>query len=298
MALARSTASITVSNATTAFLREWTQAIHAILLAAGWTQTADTGQADLTTIVTSATHTPLTIFGYKVYKSPDEVGLSNLYMKLEFANRLGTAAPNVRVTIGWATDGAGAIVNQLTSPLDNRFPATELGNLANQVSASNMPLRADAGEFLFWFPNATNGSSAMFLSIERCRDRDLLPMDRFHVLYSDGSGAAPYHRTVDKLLGQGPILTLSNDAHIAAGSQANSMLGTSIGTGFLFPLLGSFHNPIRNVISCWPGILGTAMNIIPIEVFGAETDYLVAISGNASYIPPSAAAAQPLIRWE
>lgn len=96
------------SMTTNAAVRAWLTNFHANLIAFGWVQTSDTGQVNPATVTFVAAGNDSTTgsMGYLVYHSND--GLTTYYVRVEFY-RTSNIAPWLKITMGWATDGAGNI---------------------------------------------------------------------------------------------------------------------------------------------------------------------------------------------
>ena len=106
-----------IATYTTSEIRAWSQFIDNTLINGGWLHTSDTGQADLTTIVTASQNAAS---GYKIYQSDD--ALTDLFVKMEFgyayANTGGPAGstqscPGLWITIGTGSNGSGTITGTL-----------------------------------------------------------------------------------------------------------------------------------------------------------------------------------------
>lgn len=102
--------------------------MHNALIAAGWVQTGDTGQLDISAV------TPVPVkpnyVGYRMYEINDDMSLAGygIYMKLEFGTYSETGStsnggnhsggtPSVKATFGMKTDGAGNLLSQSSAPL-------------------------------------------------------------------------------------------------------------------------------------------------------------------------------------
>lgn len=106
--MTKATASPYWNAGTDAIMRTLGAAVKAMFLAAGLTQTADTGQIDWTTYTRPALNTP---GGYEVYRMNDaNQATAPVFLRLEWA--IGNAAdrPSLRMDLGSATNGAGTLV--------------------------------------------------------------------------------------------------------------------------------------------------------------------------------------------
>lgn len=99
--------------------------LHDWLLAAGWVQTADTGQLDIDGIVSSPAKD--VYIGYRMYEIDDDLSALGykIHMKIEFgaytesstANYHNGTTPSLYVSLGHKTDGAGNLLSHSESPL-------------------------------------------------------------------------------------------------------------------------------------------------------------------------------------
>lgn len=104
--MATATFSATFKQTTDAEFRAWVSAVKTAWLAAGWTQTADTGQIDTATVLTPSSTSQSR--GYIVAQLNDGVSPA-VYVKLEFGSGSATTTPNLWFTLGLATNGSGTV---------------------------------------------------------------------------------------------------------------------------------------------------------------------------------------------
>src|SRR4051812_25718504 len=96
-----------------ATFRTWAQGIHAQIVATGaLTQTADTGQVNLTT----ATRPLANAFaGYEIFAFNDALqATAPLYLKVEYGVGATQDRPSLRVSAGSSTNGAGTFATLLS----------------------------------------------------------------------------------------------------------------------------------------------------------------------------------------
>ena len=98
---------VQASLTTDALFRTWGSGISAGLSAAGLVQTADTGQVNWSTVTRATANTTS---GYEVWKFNDSLqSTAPVYIKLEYGISTGTSSPQLWVTVGTGSDGAGNI---------------------------------------------------------------------------------------------------------------------------------------------------------------------------------------------
>jgi hypothetical protein len=93
---------------TDAGFRAWVSSIITQLAAVGLTQTSDTGQINTSTVTRPGSGN--TSAGYTIWQFNDSLqGTSPIYFKLEFGSGSAAANPQMWVTVGTGTNGAGTI---------------------------------------------------------------------------------------------------------------------------------------------------------------------------------------------
>jgi len=106
---------LSIDCSTLATFKAWGSAASAALGLSGWTQTADTGQVDWTTIAA------LPALGSTVYEiwqpvsDPLQTGSTAYYLKV-FYGRSGSGSPLYSQQVGFATNGAGSFVGNTAAP--------------------------------------------------------------------------------------------------------------------------------------------------------------------------------------
>lgn len=112
-------------SSTLANFKAWAKPISDWFRTEGYTNTADTGQVNWSTIVS----VPGTgAYVYDIFQSGS--GGTTFYLKVEYGNASGSAnSPNIRITMGTSTSGGGAItgfstVAMIASPTSFTAPST------------------------------------------------------------------------------------------------------------------------------------------------------------------------------
>src|SRR5580765_433103 len=109
------TVSLVFDSTTDARFRSWGSGIAALFLTGGfWTQTADTGQINWSTVVSPAQNA---FAGYEIYKSNDALSSSfPIYMKVEYGcSNSVTKGSLIRFSFATGTDGAGTLNGNVSS---------------------------------------------------------------------------------------------------------------------------------------------------------------------------------------
>lgn len=91
--------------------RTWAQGIAAQIAAMGLVKTADTGQINLATVLRPAANA---FAGYEVYRFADALqATAPVFIKVEYGVGGSVDMPNLAVTVGTATNGAGVLTGQV-----------------------------------------------------------------------------------------------------------------------------------------------------------------------------------------
>lgn len=147
------------SNSTDALFRLWGANIKAQLAAAGWVNTADTGQINWTTVL--APTLANTVQGYEIWRMADALQATvPIFLKLEYGSGSAAGNPAVWVVLGSGSTGAGA----LTGVLSTRQQVT--GTLT--ATPCNWYISGDTNRF--GFALASSAGNSFLLSIERTVD--------------------------------------------------------------------------------------------------------------------------------
>lgn len=114
--------------------REWASGVKALFLAAGLTQTTDTGQADPATIVSTTGANYL--YGYNIFKFDDALQASMpIFIKVQYMTNSNGTAGQIEFSVGQGTNGAGALSGAIFGPYSNSYaflsPQTGLTSYAS-----------------------------------------------------------------------------------------------------------------------------------------------------------------------
>lgn len=109
------TASLAPTQGTDAAFRAWGSGISALLAAAGLVQTADTGQINWATVTRPTLAN--TSQGYEIWRFPDALQATRpIFLKIEYGSGTNSGVPQMWVTVGTATDGAGTLSAHASFP--------------------------------------------------------------------------------------------------------------------------------------------------------------------------------------
>lgn len=121
-----STYSTVINHTKDAGFRAWGSELSTALQTVGLVQTADTGQINWTTVTRPGTNTA---GGYEIYRFNDALqGTAPVFIKLEYGTSSSASNPQLWLTVGTGSDGAGTITGTVVSrtacAMCPSFPAT------------------------------------------------------------------------------------------------------------------------------------------------------------------------------
>lgn len=155
-----------------ATFRAWAQGVHAQLLACGLVVTADTGQADLTTITAPVGGTGFP--GYKMYRFDDAMQATKpIFIKVEFGAGSVAARLALAMTVGTLTNGAGGFPGITVTPRWNGGGTVNPGATQTRDSlASGAQDEPSGGRFWIATPYDPGIQSPTCLLVERLKNGD------------------------------------------------------------------------------------------------------------------------------
>jgi hypothetical protein len=234
--------------------------IHDVFSNAGWVQTSDTGQINLTTVAKPAGTN--TAAGYEIWRMADTLqGTAPIYIKMEY----GTGVNNQRFaywfTIGTGSDGAGTITGT------RKARTGAIGSAA----ANNAPLDSfgsgDTNRVCFaMFANST---SAIWFSLERMKDANGDDVDDGLIL---AYGVATTGHVSQVIPYTGSVPTAETGLQYILSSVNPSTFGADTGIGVMIPMLGVAQQPGMNVAVCLSSDFGAGASI-SMTIYGASHTY-------------------------
>lgn len=280
MALNGVTNSLTPTNATDATFRAWGSGISAKLLAAGFVQTADTGQINWTTVLTpAAISTPQ---GYEIWRFADTLqATAPIYFKIEYGSGITAAAnPGLWFTFGTGSNGAGT----LTGPLSTRQTLTSTAYATNPLDCfwSGSPGHFTAA--LFCGGVGISTSNCQMFSFERTKDSTGADTNQGLLIIwkvTAGTGASAFQTLFwDRVIGT--VYTSSSLGMITALIQSTTMKnGTQIGVSPIFQANGPFLNPPIGVLAYLEADI-VAKGAVTFQMYGVSRTYMPI--GSSSYV--------------
>ena len=235
-----------LDSSTLANFKSWGQAMSTFI-ASQWTQTADTGQINWSTVTLPAAGA---IGGFEVYRPND--ALTPIYLRIDYGRATSSSAAWFEVTIGTGTNGAGTLTGNVSS--------IHLGGQNNSNNASGGTSAtwecdfSGSGSRLGLLLGRTAGSQvAQGFFVERSLDNTGAYTSTYMTLVTVGNFSGTnctYQSTV--LLSGTPVNAnggaLTNPVVIADISTSCSANG-GISISPVFPSFGNFGNPMTCVAS-------------------------------------------------
>lgn len=271
-------------NDTDANFRLWVAAIIAAITAGGLVQTADTGQINTATVTRPLAAN--TVQGYAIFRSNDASGgLNNFYFKIEFGSGSAAATPGIWLTVGWGSDGAGAITG-------NASTRTQLQPASSSATPIDSNFASGTGYLCFglWIASSGTGPSVI-ISIERTRDLSGAVEDQVFI-YAGANTSVSINHVIPR---SGSIPT--QDTTAGAGwrvvSSVAATYGGNKGIGTLAPQKGGWLMESMNLFNGNTTDFATGQMQYSITVYGGSHTYISSgATGNLT------TGGRPLLRYE
>lgn len=302
------TLNLVCDNSTLANFKSWAQAISSWFSTAGWTQSADTGQVNWSTL---SAVPGANAFVYEIWEPND--GLANFFLKVEYGNSgsSSTNSPSLRLSISTATNGAGVLTGNVMGPY------TTVGGSAITAPSASITypcyFSGAAGRvaIMLWRGAPNNVSQAFAV------ERSLNAAGAYtgsHVtlmwagLNSIAAGRQAYgQQTLVFANGVAPAQSVNNQTSGTGGlsvrafypgnTAASSDFGGAVPFDTTAPMIGFFDYPLTSMG------LGNTDNYSEGQVFtttlyGATRTYVASNGGPFNLCGPNAAAGFLCVRYD
>jgi hypothetical protein len=288
MAASTST-TICPANDTDAHFRAICQFIHDGFSNAGWVQTSDTGQINLSTVTKPAsTHTSQ---GYEIWKMNDGGGKQVWYVKIEYGG--GGAAANfaIWITVGTGSNGSGTLTGQLST-------RTEIYSAGNSTTNYNCYIAGNTSWLNFaLFSTTASSSYIVMFGVERLKNADGTDNDNGVYWYGYGGSNSCASQVV---LTSGTVPSAEPYVLSAMGYATGSsrISGTVCGTFPVFPVGKCSYPPCLSVVLFYYTDIAEGV-AFSLSRYGTSHTY-VAIRGGSSvmYFTGSGISFAPAMRYE
>jgi hypothetical protein len=302
--MATRASSLFVANDTDAHFRAWAKEVHDMLTAAGWVNTADTGQINLATVVKPAAAS--TSQGYEIWRMADSLqSLYPVFMKIEYGSAASSSNnPAIWITVGTASDGAGTLTGIVSTRKTN-------GCAAYTTAAKNAFMSGSTSRFAVALgADNQDANSALYFGVERTKQTDGTDSNEgVHVvsLSSRDPGivgelfwhmAIPFSGSIPNVesFGSGDMPTNS--------SQTTAILGSDTFVFSIRPSLFYPRNPCMNWLVYYNADFTREVSVT-LDMYGANHVYMpmgnhasVSSSNPSSLTPTYLTLARIMMRYE
>jgi hypothetical protein len=162
------------------------KSFHDALLAVGLTQTADTGQLDLSTAGPTRSGTTNFSYGYTVYRLPSVSGLNDIFIRINHTNNADSTPVGYlpRITVGTSTDGAGAINANSTGEIF--FATTAVGTTSG--TSTHYVALTDGDLSIAFAPTEQSIGISQTYALARFRNLDGTKKNGYWFTYNGAQG--------------------------------------------------------------------------------------------------------------
>jgi hypothetical protein len=277
--MATSNQNLVCDNSTLTNFKAWAQAISTFIGGtAGWSQSGDTGQVNWSTI---GSVPGSNTYVYEIWQPND--GLTNFYLRIEYGNAGATNSPNLRISIGTATNGAGVLTGYVMGPYAANInnPTAPSSSITYPCYLSGAPGRLS---ILMW-RGITFG---MTFGIERSVNSSgaytstHVTMAIAGICNNNGSANVWNQQTLMFASGVAPAQSTGNQNAGHGGMSARSFNQGSGNAGnfngeipfdSMSPVIGGFDNPLTVFGICPPAAV-TEGQIVQTTLYGATRTYV------------------------
>ena len=225
--------------------------IHDLLIAGGWTQTADTGQINFATVNKPGAGN--TKAGYAIYEMADALQATvPLFLKINFGTG-GTAATfGIWITLSTSTDGTGTpngtvYVNNdsVSTPTCGSSASAPTGTVVSRGSADTSRVVCEMFDH--------DGTAAICLRFAIERSKSTIGADTGDGFIFMWSTSSSWNRQQNIPVSGGVPPTAENGIQMILSSNTPSAFGLNVGVGIPIPLLGFAQQPGIQLIGAKSG---------------------------------------------
>lgn len=186
--MSKQTAGLSFAHGSDAQFRAWGSAISAALLAAGLTNTTDTGQINWSTVVRAGSNADA---GYEIWRLNDAAQSTRpMFLKIRYGTSSSTDRPRCLFDVGEGSDGSGSLTGAIKTDL-TIFNSSNTGQGTGDI---NINWNATLGFFGIACTNLVSSNCTPTTnSFERLKDATGAATTRgFAVVYSPTPGTVNY----------------------------------------------------------------------------------------------------------
>jgi hypothetical protein len=260
---------------TDAAFRLWGSRITAAMEAVGFTKTADTGQINWTTVL--APTGSAEIMGYEIRQFTDGLQATNpVIVKLEYgSSATSNQRPGIRITVGSASDGAGA----LTGNVSSYFYIASTGGSTTEYPSY---ISSDGGRIniALWVTSSSN-SNAFW--IERFKDTDGTPnANGVNICSAFSTNSRTTASTAQTLPAAAVAYPASPIRFQCAITSIGATYNENIGLFPVYPNQGYAGNPDLGGLVFNSAEMSAAGTFMTISIYGSSHVFVVVESLNTS----------------
>lgn len=269
--MAASQTTIALRNSTNAEFRAIGAFIYAGLIAGGWTRVAT--DIDWTTVNAPAQNA---FAGYEVWKSPDEVGLTNFYLKLRHGSN-NNAAPSYcwEWSVSWGWTAGSTLDGTPTTAV-----TSQAGTTAGSATTRLCTIAAGTGYLALCLGGGVATIGGHLLVIERTRDENLDTQDELAIasVYNNQT-----YTNANKVYSSQSFEYSNNNSSIISPSwyvYEGSSAATYVSRGtvplmFALPRGLGRRGPMENYLGCPISSLGQPGEQVTIPVYGVNRTFII-----------------------
>lgn len=292
--MATSTQSLTTTITTDQGFRDFCSGISTGLQAAGLTQTSDTGQINLSTVLKPSASN--TTSGYQIYRFSDALqSTTPVFIRVEYASAASAGSCSLNIQVGTGTNGAGTLTGQTSTNAVTK-------NLGNTV-ASNFYFSGDGSRIAMAGGISASSNNNILFCVERLRNSSgANTADGIYVLAGSAQGGGSNPATYQQVVpASGTILAQGTGQSIASFAPPQTLsLGSDLYVSPFHPTSYTVHNPCASFVKYYYtdfntgtpatiSLYSTAMTFLPLGQIYPLTNTMLYHFGNNQGLA---------IRWE
>lgn len=276
-------------NSTVANFLQRAQAVSNWFRSAGYTNTADSGQVNWSTI---AAVPGANSYVYEVFQSND--AYTQFFVKVEYGNAGSTNSPNLRFTLATATDGAGGMVGFATAVLVIQQSSYTPPSATTPYECNFHYGPSSRIAAMMWRNAPTSNNAQQLFAIERSLDSNGNPTNEHVTLWLLGLGGNVSRGAtqVSLVFGLGAVPDMSNGFSNnsfgwlasapyyvnSTGNVGTTSFANSIPMDLCRPCTGKFGYPCT-VVGIVPGFDLVEGVTFGATVYGALATYMPSKNG-------------------
>jgi hypothetical protein len=286
------------TNSSDANFRAWGKSISDGLQSVGIIKTADAGQIDWATVAAPALST---VGGYEIRRFDDALqSTSPYFLKIEYGTGSTTSNPQIWLTLGHITDGAGTLTlgsGQGSVVRHVVFPAAGV-----TASASSFPIEISGTSSRFsaaiWRNKGTSAASGCLFGLGRSKDNAGANTASYATLLITHGSAGSKQYTLPQ---NGTSLSSPGTENLWLGAVttlSSSSFNNKKQLGEIKPFLGSSGNPMTIFAGLKTADWLTDAETFAATLYGASVTYRVILNNSINGAITNNGGATMAMRWD